>query len=185
MSLQHFRLTTLLLSVVCFAMPWIQLQCSMPDGSVAVVEQSGLQATYGGTSSYVNGRAVTVEGQQQPPPPAPAWLLTVHAAALVLALLFSQWMRQSRTRWLGVTLFSGVAAGALIAQIANGFPIVEGWQQRGGQWQFVTVEYTPWYWIAIAASIATPVVSLCERVKPPPPGMTGDEPIEEKPAWGD
>ncbi len=179
MNLQHFRLTTILLALVCFVMPWFQIRCNGPDGSELKIEQSGLQAAYGGVSKYANGRLV--EGGMkvpQEPDHEPAWLLTVHAAALVLALLASQWMKRGNPRWLAVTLLSGVAAGVLIAQIVNGFPMLKDAPKD-------KIEYTPWYWIAIASSIAAPIVSLCERVQLRQVSPPLDEPTVERPAWGE
>jgi hypothetical protein len=183
MSLQHFRLTTILLALVCFVMPWFQFRCDGPDGSEWMVEQSGLQAAYGGVSKYANGRLVE-GGAKIPEEPdhEPAWLLTVFASALVLALLASQWMRRGNPRWLAVTLLSAVAAGALIAQIVNGFPIFDHIPMGIPKEE---IEYTPWYWIAIATTIVTPIASLLEWPQLRSVNPRLDEPTVERPAWGE
>lgn len=180
MSLQHFRLTTLLLALVCFAMPWFQFRCDfLPDGGQMLVEQSGLQAAYGGTTTFVNGRVVE-EGTPIPQgrDPEPAWLLTVFGSTLLLALLASQWMKRGNRRWLTVTLLSGIAAGTLIAQIARGFPMLKDLPED-------QVDFTPWYWIALASSIAAPIASLCERVRFKSDDGPNNDPTVETSAWGE
>jgi hypothetical protein len=64
-------------------------------------------------------------------------------------------------RWSIATLASAIAAGAMVLQIALGFPLVEGIPRGEGGWN-----YTVWFWLALVCTIAAPLVLLWEKLKP-------------------
>lgn len=183
MQFARVRLTALLTSLVCFTFPWFSVSCHGPDGTSVVISQSGLEAAIGETTTLVNGQAPPAN-QQAPEefrePPAPAMLLAVHGMAIVLAILGSLLIKPADSRWLVVTLLSGVAAGVLIVQVAVGFPLLKDAPKDA-------IEYSPWFWLAIATTVAAPIASLCERVRlaPDPEREDGTRKHSDLTAWDD
>lgn len=161
MRFAHVRLTTLLTALVCFTLPWFQVSCHGPDGTEVVISQSGFEAATGETTTLVNGQFAEANPQapeQFREPPKAAWLLAIHGGAILLAVLASVLMRSGNGRWMLVTFLSGGAAAVLIAQIAIGMPMLKDAPED-------SIQFTHWYWMAIAASMIAPVASLCERIR--------------------
>jgi hypothetical protein len=177
MSLHHVRATTLILALVCLCLPWLDIRCDDPKVGLIVTTQSGLQMLYGGTTTTVNGKPISdADRSKHPQSPAdrekPVPLVIVYVVALVAALLSSLVVTDKLLRWVFATVASAIAAVALIVQLALGFPLVEGIPRGGGGWT-----YTTWFWLALAFSLAAPIVSILERLWP-----LFEVPIETKPA---
>ncbi len=181
MRFAHVRLTTLLTALVCFTLPWFQVSCHGPDGTEVIISQSGFEAAIGETTTLVNGQFAEANPQapeQFREPPKAAWLLAVFGSAILLAILASLLIKSGNARWLTATLFSGLAAGTLIVQIAMGFPLLKDAPDD-------STEFTLWFWLAVAASILAPVASLCERVRLSSSDSTDKDRSPEHLAWDD
>lgn len=174
MSWHRVRPTALVLALICFCLPWIEIRCNHPDHGLIVTTQSGLQMTYGGTKTTVNGKPVPeadrskhslTAGNREKPVPLIILYLVGMVAALGASLIVADKWRQ----WAFDTLASGMAAAALLIQLALSFPLVEGIPRGEGGWT-----YTVWFWLALAFSIAAPLVSVWERLVPmSDPARTG------------
>lgn len=163
MSFRRVRPATLVLALICFCLPWIEIRCNHPGHGLILTTQSGLQMTYGGTTTTVNGKPVPqadrnkhsqAAGDREKPVP----LVALYGVGLVVALGASLIGVGKSWRWVFNTLASGMAAAALVIQLALGFPLVEGISREEGGWT-----YTPWFWLALAISVAAPLVSVGEE----------------------
>jgi hypothetical protein len=177
MSLHRVRSTTLILALLCLCLPWLDIRCDDPNTGLIVTTQSGFQMLYGGSTTTVNGKPISAAdrskhsqraGDQEQPVP----LVIVYAVALVVALVSSLVVADKVLRWVFATTASGIAAGALVVQVALGFPLVEGMPRGQGGWT-----YTIWFWLALAFSLAAPLASVWERLRP-----VREVPIETKPS---
>jgi hypothetical protein len=116
--------------------------------------------TYGGATTTVKGRPLTEADRRKHSQSASdrekaVPLIIVYVAGLVIALVASLIVVDKTRGWAIATLTSGVAAMALIVQLALGFPSVEGIPRGEGGWT-----YTAWFWLGLACSTAAPLVSI-------------------------
>lgn len=166
MRFSRIRLAPVLFALICFCLPWLYIRCDHPDFGPIVTTQSGLQMIYGGTTTTLKDRPPSEtdrrkfsQGTSDREKPVP--LIVVYAVGLVIALGCSFLPVGQTRRWMITTLASGIAAVALVIQLALGFPLVEGIPRGEGGWN-----YTVWFWLALACTIAAPLVSLWEKLRP-------------------
>ncbi len=166
MALHRIRSATLILALICFCLPWIEIRCNHLEHGLIVTTQSGLQMTFGGSTTTVKGKPVseadrTKHSQSASDREKPVPLMILYAAGLVVALVASLIVTATSRRWAVATLASGVAAAAMVIQLALGFPLVEGIPRGEGGWT-----HTIWFWLALASSMAAPLISIWERLGP-------------------
>lgn len=154
---KKLNLFSLVAALALFAMPWINIRCSL-----GVISQTGIQAITGGLTIEPAPTKMT-EDQKEEPPQA-AWLialvflaaLTGAVIALVLTLFPSQLPPQTDT------VFAAFALLLLIAQLLLGFPAInqfegEVMQAMGLKSEEVEVRYTPWFFAELAM-LAVPIL---------------------------
>lgn len=168
MKAKQLRPATIVLALVLFCLPWLEIRCNLPhQGTVVRVEttQSGLQMVYGGTTTTVDGKAPTAAdlkkvGQEVAGRDGPVPLVGVCLVGLLAALIAHFAVRDRSLRLGWTTLCSGVGAAALVVQVALGFPLVKDMPRGEGGWT-----YTPWFWLALAAVIAVPMTSFMDTAE--------------------
>jgi hypothetical protein len=160
------RLTpsSLIFALLCFCLPWIEIKCNDPNQGLIVVTQSGLQMTYGGTSTTVNGKPISDARRQQAGREVgarekPALLMIGYAACLLSALVAALTIRDAARRWLVCLAASAGACVLIVIQVATGFPLVEGVPKGEGGWS-----YTAWFWAALAMTFAALASAVAEKV---------------------
>src|SRR5207302_913631 len=155
-----------ILALTCFCLPWLEIRCDHPDHGLIVTTQSGLQMTYGGTTTTVKGRPVSEADRRKYSQSAsdrekPVPVIILYVAGLVIALVASLSAADRARCWAIATLASGIAAAALVVQLALGFPLVEGIPRGDGGWT-----HTIWFWLGLACTTAAPLISIWERLGP-------------------
>ncbi len=157
-------LSSALIALMCFCFPWIEIRCDNPRGGIfsgkgqdqIVNSQSGLQMTYGGFTTTVNGNPPSEQEQIQLKRQtadksffAPAMIVYALCLLFILAIGFfvPDWNRFRVLAGLGIL----AAEISLMVQLAIGFAIVDEIPRRQGSngWS-----YTSWFWIALAATVA-------------------------------
>jgi hypothetical protein len=103
--LRRFAPSSLILALLCFDMPWIEIRCDDPKAGLIVTTRSGLQATYGGTSISAAGKPVSDAERQQARNQVGerekgAPLLIGYAACLLIALTSSLLLWDTPRGWL-------------------------------------------------------------------------------------
>lgn len=160
--MKHLRPFTLVLVLLCFGMPWIDIRCNHGTYGHIVVTQSGLEMTYGGTKTTSERLVPEAErlrfsawGFDQP------HYLIIAFGLLTLAALATYPVVSPRGRPRKLSLACGFAAAAiLIFQVCLGFPLVKA--ARGA-----TVNYTVWFGITLGCSCAYPLLLRKERSESP------------------
>jgi hypothetical protein len=192
MKSRYVTLGSILLSLVCLCLPWIEIRCDNSRGGIfsgkgqdqVVTSQSGLQMTYGGFTTTVNGQPPSEQDRIQLIRQtgdknfvAPA--VIVYALCLLFALAMGIFVRDWNSYRLLAGLGSLAALLALIVQLAIGFPIVEEIprKQASNGWS-----YTSWFWIGIAATLAPLSILLFsapeKHARPVQANPIDDEPVE-------
>jgi hypothetical protein len=162
------------------------------SGSKTFAKQSGLQAAYGGYSlnpalvglkeeiereiSSVKGKKPPADrGQHLEPIGSP--LMLAYPFALLGGIFFGLVLPANHSRFVTVGIFSVLAVALLIIQIGVGFPIelaapkVAGSAESDVQLRNLLLvaslafdtRYTAWFWIAVCATLAAPLLLLLER----------------------
>jgi MYXO-CTERM domain-containing protein len=158
----------LLLALVAFTLPWVNLSCGerppgRPRKEYFSVTQSGLQAVYGGTSFHLGSmseeEARSLGPGQRTPDGAP--LLIVYIALMALGLAAGFFVRCRRRRGAAMGVCSVAALVALAIQLRLGLPLVREFGARSGQPDplyhlYVELHYTPWFWLTLGATAVTP-----------------------------
>lgn len=176
----------MLLALILFPLPWIQIQCDKPlgnSGSKTVAEQSGLQAAYGGYSENPVVLEARFEGERKElrtktleKDGAVSWsgwmvlypvlLLGGMAAGL---LVRKDWLRSALV--LGCTLSVGLV---LLVQTRVGFPLEQAVPRAGPKEVSIgdmikieassipgfEIHYTVWFWLTVIALLAA-FVAAC------------------------
>jgi hypothetical protein len=107
-----------------------------------------------------------VEGRDGPVP-----LVGVCLVGLLGALVAHFMVRDRALRRGWAALCSGVGAAALIVQVALGFPLIKDIPRGSeGGWSF-----TPWFWLALAATIAVPLTSFVDTAEGESKGLAGPQ----------
>ena len=167
MRIHPIRPATAVLALCCFCLPWIEVRCNVPNQGLLVTSQSGLQMLYGDTSTTVAGKPATdVDrknfSQQAGEREKPVLLMILCGGCLIATFVFSLLVPSQNGRWVLATVASGTAAGAMIIQLALGFPLVKDVPRGEGGWN-----YTAWFWFALISILAVFLVSLSERLMLP------------------
>jgi hypothetical protein len=173
----------LLLALVLFPLPWIEVRCDRPiDNSVnrTLVEQSGLQAAYGG---YTESPTFRTERARRPAQNAPAEeslpgapLMVLYGLCLTGGLLCGITVRRRLLRLAGLVGSSALALVLLYLQAHRGFPLEQAVTSPSirdataeallrsvvGQSGLVEVRYTVWFWLTVAAVAASLLAALVE-----------------------
>jgi len=68
MRIQRIRPATLVLGLIFFCLPWIEIRCNDPQRGLIVTTQSGFQMTYGDTTTTVNGKPLSGGREAKCPP---------------------------------------------------------------------------------------------------------------------
>jgi hypothetical protein len=169
--------SSFVLALVCFCLPWIEIRCDRPRGGlfsgqgtdVLLTTQSGLQMTYGGFTTTVNGKAPTEQEQVEMNRrkgernlAAPALLL--YALCLLAGLAVSIISRDRNRRFLLAGSASLAAVVVLVVQLATGFPMLDGVPRRQGTDGWT---YTAWFWLGLVSTLAAFLMSVIDRLVPP------------------
>jgi hypothetical protein len=174
----------LLLALILFPLPWIDVRCDRPidpSGNRSLVEQSGLQAAYGG---YTETPTFRTERERRPAQNAPADLpgaplMVLYGLCLAGGLFCGIAVRRRPLRLAGQVGTSALALVLLYLQAHRGFPLElavtsppvrEATAEvllRGllGQSGLVEVRYTAWFWLTVAAVAASLLAALAEGAR--------------------
>lgn len=166
---RHVPTGVLLLALLAFPLPWINLGCGeqppgRPRKEYFSVTQSGLQASYGGTTlhagSMSEAEALSLGLSKRPLDGAP--LLFVYAAVTALGLVAGLFMRRRRGRARVMGACSVAALVILLIQLRVGLPLAREFRVRSGAPEplyhlYMELHYTPWFWLAIVATAVTPL----------------------------
>jgi hypothetical protein len=175
-----------LLALLLFPLPWVQVQCSQPidnRGTKLLVEQSGLQAAYGGYSENPQLREGPFESQRESAHEGAlkkdggvrwsGWMIVyplLLAGGVVAGILV--WKQPLRS---AVLIGCSAAAGlVLLIQTRVGFPLEQAMPQPSPEQikvgdllkieatapKLLVVRYTEWFWLSVAAV----VVAACLEV---------------------
>jgi hypothetical protein len=167
-NMKHLRPFTLVLALLCFCMPCIEIRCDHQKYGHLVVTQSGLEMTYGGTTTKTERPVPEAEGRRLLGYGFEKLnYLIIAFGLLTLAALVTYPIVSPRGRPRKASLACGFAAAAvLIYQAGLGFPLVKG--ARGAK-----VNYPVWFWITLCCSIAYPPSLRGERSESPSSGGNG------------
>jgi hypothetical protein len=124
--------SSFILVLLLFPLPWVELSCHGPMGSLTVASQSGLQACWGGYSVInvndqgfgrrpVNPPAANVAN----PKVASAPLMVIFILLVLLGLIFGLALPIGWFRFSMVAGCSGLAILLLLIQIGTGFPFAK------------------------------------------------------------
>jgi hypothetical protein len=188
----------LLLAVVLFPLPWVQVQCNGPignSGTKILAEQSGLQMVYGGYSENPLLRDAQFERQRRSvqerfslndrPLPGSAWPV-LYALFLVSGILAGILVR-SKPQRTALLIGCSVSAGlVLLVQARIGFPLERALPEtvvkRVSLGETIGIEissgtsldsrYTGWFWLTVFAVLGSFVAACAESwfMRPTRPG---------------
>jgi hypothetical protein len=176
----------LLFALVLFPLLWVEIRCDRPiEGTRTLVEQSGLQAAYGGYSQKPPlERARTELARQQSQTQADqdrelmsaAPLLFLYIGLVVTSLVL--WFKTERAllRPAGLTACSGAALFVLILQLQRGFPLERAMNAPAiramitqptvfgilGATGLAESHYTVWFWLTIAMVVTSLIAALID-----------------------
>jgi hypothetical protein len=160
------RISSVVLAIVCFFLPWISIRCDHPNFGQIDVQQSGLQAALGDASLELDGKPATERQIAQVGIDEyradGLWPLWIYLTLLCLALVFAFAIRHPNWNWLLFTSLSGLAAIILLALLVMGFPCT---LPVTGE----AAHYTVWFCLALSGTLAAPILALCEKVRLEPP----------------
>jgi hypothetical protein len=179
---------TLFLALLLFPLPWVQVQCDRPignSGTRTLVEQSGLQAIYGGYSENPVLQTAPFEPQRKaaqegllPKDGAVArsmWM-TWYALLLVSGILAGILVWNNLLRSALLISCSALAALVLFIQARIGFPLAQALPktvatqvslgQRVGMEisapTLLETRYTGWFWLSVVAVLGSLVAAGTE-----------------------
>jgi hypothetical protein len=171
----------LLLALVLFPFPWIEVRCDRPidnNGNHTLVEQSGLQAAYGG---YTENPTFRTERERRPAqnadeslPGAP--LMVLYGLCITGGLLCGIAVHRRILRLAGLVGSSAAALALLYLQAHRGFPLEQAVTSPSvrdvttevllrsvlGKSGLVEVRYAGWFWLTVAAVVTSLLAALAE-----------------------
>jgi hypothetical protein len=153
------------LALILSFLPWVEIRCNHPEMGEIRIAQSGVQAVYGGHSITVNGKTPTDtqkmsrqvlpnQGQGANQQLSAAPLMVLFLASLGAGLAAGLAVPNAQRRW----LICAIALGVLVIQTMIGFPLTAKIPRGDGGWN-----YTLWFWLTVASTFGTVVLSLMER----------------------
>jgi hypothetical protein len=178
----------LLLALILFPLPWVQVQCNGPIGNSRnkiLVEQSGLQMVYGGYSENPLLRDPQFQHQRRSVEealslkdralPRSTWII-LYALCLVSGILAGILVRRSALRsalLLGCIVSAGLM---LLVQARFGFPLERALPdtvvKRVGLGETIGIEvstgtmlethYTGWFWLTVFAVLGSLAAECAE-----------------------
>ena len=179
---------TLFLALLLFPLPWVQVQCDRPignSGTRTLVEQSGLQAIYGGysenpvlqTAPFEPQRKAAQEGRlPKDGAVARSMWMSWYALLLVSGILAGLLVWNNPLRSALLIGCSALAALVLFIQARIGFPLEQALpktvatqvslgQQVGMEISAPTLldtRYTGWFWLSVVAVLGSLVAAGTE-----------------------
>jgi hypothetical protein len=176
----------LLLALLLFPLPWVQVQCDKPignSGTKILVEQSGLQMISGGYSEnaflrdagYERERKAVQERLAREKNAGSAWMI-VYPLLLVMGILAGLLVWSFPRRSLMLIGCSASACLVLFVQARLGFPVERALPhalaKRVNLGESIGIEitsptlletrYTGWFWLTIVAVLAALVAACAE-----------------------
>jgi hypothetical protein len=170
---------SMLLALVLFALPWVEVRCDRPlgeRGSRTLARQSGLQAAYGGYSEValqdvdrsererMEARVRAVRGE-----PGTDWspLLVAYPLVLIGGGVLGLLARRERLRRAAAVACSLAAGLLFLVQAFRGLPLERAVRAVGTQGnlagadfrialsgeRLLEVRHTPWFWLSAGALV--------------------------------
>jgi hypothetical protein len=179
----------LLLTLILFACPWVEVRCEGGAGARTLVSQSGYQVATGDMSTDP-GLLAAARAEEKDPrkreeikEPSTDWApLLLFALAMFAAGLFGALPALFRgRRWrdrLGVAGAAVVGALCLIVQAASGFPVENRFKDRmesarpsdkdqAAALAALSVRRTPWFWLALVSATCAAGAPFVEMLAGP------------------
>jgi hypothetical protein len=182
----------LLLALVLFPLPWVEVQCNRPigdSGSRVLAQQSGLQAAYGGYTENLfvqearSGRATfsLPPGlrKQEVTVSKSGWMI-LYALVLIGGVAAGLAVRRQALRAVLLLACSAAAGAVLFIQARAGFPLeqavpnnVTAGVSLGDVFRMETstptalqTHYTGWFWLSVG-TLAVAVAVTCWQLGSP------------------
>lgn len=179
----------LLLALLLFACPWIEVRCEKPlgdDGTRTLAERSGLQAAYGGYAEAPLAHTARAERDrlearlralQSEPRLSWAPLMVLYPLVLLSGSLLGFLAQRDRVRSAALVGCSLAAGLLLLLQASRGFSLDQAARtlDAKGRWAGVDlqivlgtsglleVRYTPWFWLSAGALGGATAAACAER----------------------